>query len=109
MTVPMSRDMKYRMDQCIAQLDEDKKFCTTLRNVDKVTCQKQIYVVQEEASDREALLREAITVEQRRAADLAQQVGQEQGAHIWWAVGGFIAGIMVGVTTAAVLVLNSDR
>jgi hypothetical protein len=101
MTIPMAIAMKAKLDQAVAQIDEEKVFCAEQRSITQQACAKKQQVLKEEAAAREALLRAALVKEQEFSQAQAKAAGEQEMQRYLWAAGGIGAGLVVGVVIGA--------
>ena len=97
MTVPMAVALKSKLDQAVAQIDEEKRFCTEKQVIATKSCLAKQDVLKDEAKEREILLRKALVQEQAKSAAIAQEAGEQELQRYLWAAGGVGVGVLVGV------------
>lgn len=104
LTSPFAAELAASLDQCLARLDEEKAHGQRLVKIEQEACTQRVQIVTSTAASREALLKEALEKEQKRAQDIAAQTANAEAAQWLWGAGGVGIGVLVGavVTGGAV-------
>jgi hypothetical protein len=107
MTTSMALALNARLDEAVAKVDEEKRYCAERLAIEKTAAEAKLSVVEDTAAQREALVRDELNAEGLRTQRALEQVEYEKNQHWLYGTGGVVGGVLVGVVvTGAVLIYS---
>jgi ElaB/YqjD/DUF883 family membrane-anchored ribosome-binding protein len=104
MTTAMALALKANLDEAVAKVAEEKRYCLERLAVEDDLAKKRESILTDSAKAREALLQAALDHEQERSKRLAAETEMQAARQWWWGAGGAAVGLLVGaVVTGSVV------
>lgn len=100
MTTAMALAFKARLDEAVARIDEEKRYCSELRGIDAQATAAKVRVLEQSTTDQVALVQQALDKERERSKQLAAEVEVERFNQWLWAAGGVGVGVLAGAAVA---------
>jgi len=100
MTHGMAMAYKAALDEAIAKLEEEKRYCQERLDIEKKTGAEKLEIEQQAAKNREALIQQTLEAERKNSQSLAAELEKEKAVHWLWGAGG----VAVGVVTSLAVV-----
>ena len=100
MTHSMAKAYKATLDEAVAKLAEEKRYCEERLTIERSAGAEKLEIDKEAAQSREALIQQTLEAERKNSQSLAAEIEEERAAHWLWGAGG----IAVGVVTSLAIV-----
>lgn len=100
MTLPMAKAYKAALDEAVAKLAEQKRYCEERIGIEKNASAEKLEIEKQAAKEREALIQQTLEAERKNSQSLAAEIEKEKAAHWLWGAGG----VAVGVVTSLAVV-----
>jgi Flp pilus assembly protein TadB len=103
MSVPMAVAFKANLDEAVAKIDEQKRYCAELRAIDEAASAAKQAAIEKSAEEKVALAQQALDAERSRAQQLASELESERTQNWLLTVGGIAVGAVLGAVVTAVI------
>jgi 23S rRNA pseudoU1915 N3-methylase RlmH len=100
MTHGMAMAYKAALDEAVAKLEEEKRYCQERIGIEKKASAEKLEIEKQAAKNREALIQQTLEAERKNSQSLAAEIEKEKAAHWLWGAGG----VAVGVVTSLAVV-----
>ena len=100
MTHSMAKAYKARLDEAVAKLAEQKRYCEERLTIERSAGAEKLEIEKETANNREALIQQTLEAERKNSQSLAAEIEKERAAQWLWGAGG----VAVGLVTSLALV-----
>ncbi len=97
MTHSMAMAYKATLDEAVAKLEEEKRYCQERLTIERSAGTEKLEIEKEAAKNREALVQQTLEAERKNSQSLAAEIEKERAAQWLWGAGGIAAGVVTSL------------